>query len=665
MSKVVIYQLSDHPVVSFAATQLREYLGRISNKDVYFDARTKYDPGLPGVWLGTSDAFAGLDNTGDLRDDLDDAIYLRSVGEFQLILAGANPRSVLFAAYAYLETLGCRWIRMGEDGEVLPHSVDVRLDGYDVFERPGYRYRGVCIEGGVSIEHAVALVDYLAKKRFNTYFIQFKNAYMFWSRWYDRHLRDPDVPREVQRRNLTPEQAEAFTNQLVTEIKQRGLTLQMVGHGWTCEALGVPGTGWIRTDSAPPEDTRQLLAEVDGKREWWGGVPINTELCLSNSRAFDLLVDHVVGYAEKRPEIDLLHLWMSDGWNNRCECEACSTKLPSDYYVDVLNAVDRKLREREISTRIVFLAYADLLWAPQESRIESPERFVIMFAPLTRMWRNALLEAPAVPETPVPYSRNKNIFPKSTTVNVHYLRDWKRGFSGDGFVYDYHLLWKHSIVEPTGLFISAILHRDIQQIDDLDLQGLINCQVQRYFFPTGIAMEVSGRTLWDPSLPVKKIQDDYFSSAFGPDGMQVLEKMRIISALMDSDIIFGLEETPSPTYQNNLREAELVLGQLLELCQERVKHASDLPLAQRTSFVYLRYGLDFIGIILKGLVDLAGGKSSGLGTAYKKAGDYLMQHEDTLHTVCDCAMWQEWLYTYAREDENAGPGIPDVTAGAA
>lgn len=646
-----IHRIGQDPVVGYAATELEKYLQRALVGDVAVSAYDVYDPQKDGIWLGTCDAFEGVFSDPGLSNPLDDAILLKSESDNRLLISGANARSVLFAVYTYLEGLGLGWVRMGRDGEVIPRSVDLRLGGYNVQEQASYRYRGVCIEGGVSIEHAVDMVDYMAKKRFNTYFIQFQNAYMFWSRWYDRRN---------SVRSLAEEQADRYTARLISEIKRRGLALQMVGHGWVNECLGVKAGGWMTTTEELPPEKKELLAEVDGQRGWWKGIPMATELCLSNPKAFDTLVDYIVRYAESHPEVDMLHVWMSDGWNNRCECPECSKKLPSDWYVDVLNALDERMTAKGIDTKVVFLAYADLLWAPSQARIKNPSRFIIMFAPLTRLFRNALLENPAVNEEPMPYRRNQNVFPKSTSVNVHYLHEWQNMFAGDGFTFDYHLVRKHSIVEPTGLAIAEVLHKDILGTEQLRLQGMVNCQVQRYFFPTGLAMEVSGRALWNKAISFADIKKDYFTAAFGADGADIQRRLETLSGLMDADALFGLEPVPSELYQRALREAEGVLDEAEQFVAHRLGKASWLDDARIASFHYLHHGLEFARILLSGFQRLAGGEHEGLSAAYAQAGIYLTEHEDELHEVCDCARWKQWLDSYAREGRGVASGGPDV-----
>jgi hypothetical protein len=91
-----------------------------------------------------------------------------------------------------------------------------------------------------------------------------------------------------------------------------------------------------------------------------------------------MMIRAVADYAAEHPEVDLLHVWMADGMNNDCECELCRNTRPSDFYLMMLNAMDRELTRRGIKTRLVFLAYGDLLWPPEKG-IESG-RFVMMFA---------------------------------------------------------------------------------------------------------------------------------------------------------------------------------------------------------------------------------------------------------------------------------------------
>lgn len=636
-----LFILGNDSVVAFAAAELSRYLGQIGAGKADVVEKEAYDPGAAGIWLGEWQDFSDVFAAPASDHELDDAIFLRSVGDDQLILSGANARSVLFAVYAYLESLGCRWVRMGADGEILPEGVTAKLAGYDVTEYASYRYRGVCIEGGVSIEHATAMVDYMTKKRFNTYFIQFQNGYMFWSRWYDRHNDKPELPQE---------QAEAYAAQLTDEIKKRGLALQKVGHSWTCECLGVPGLGWIKEETNLPPEKQELLALVNDKREWWGGIPINTELCMSNPRAFNALVDYIVQYAKDYPAVDMLHIWMSDGKNNRCECDGCTQKTPSDWYVDLLNTLDEKLKEEGLPTKLVFLIYVDLLWAPVESKLNNPDRFVLMFAPISRNYRQGLVEGTMGPATeePQPFNYNKNVFPRSTAVNVHYLKEWQKSFPGDGFTYDYHLLWKPSIIEPTGLFIAEILYRDIVATEQLGLKGIVNCQVQRYFFPTGIAMEVSGQAMWDKTKTLAQIRTEYFAAAFGAAGAQVQEKMEKLSALMDHDLPFHMKPVPNAAYQADLQQAEAVLAELKNLVAEYL--AKDgLSGGEKASWFYLNHGVAFMEIILKGLQGLAAGRYQDMADAYNAASDYVIAHEDEIQEVCDSVQWKTWMDRYAAD----------------
>src|SRR5438477_193048 len=82
----------------------------------------------------------------------------------------------------------------GPDGESLPR-VDLAASAVRVAEAASYRHRGICIEGAVSYEHVRDVVDWMPKVGLNAYFVQFREGYTFFERWY-AHRGNPLLPPE-------------------------------------------------------------------------------------------------------------------------------------------------------------------------------------------------------------------------------------------------------------------------------------------------------------------------------------------------------------------------------------------------------------------------------------------------------------------------------------
>jgi len=115
-----IWRHGDDPVVGFAARELARCLRRMTGQPA--GVRQAKPGGAPqaGIAVGLpADLGAAEIATSCPADRWDDRLVIRSVGE-RLLLTGSNPRSVLFAAYRWLEALGARWLRPGRDGELLP-----------------------------------------------------------------------------------------------------------------------------------------------------------------------------------------------------------------------------------------------------------------------------------------------------------------------------------------------------------------------------------------------------------------------------------------------------------------------------------------------------------------------------------------------------------------
>ena len=510
----------------FAKQELNKYLNRIAGIGAD-NIRLLVNPVSP-FW------------DGQVTSELDDAYHIDITAGIGTII-GSSPRSVLLGVYKFLSLLGCCFYAPGKGGEYIPSkdSTDCSAAFCGI---ASLRHRGICIEGAVSFENVRDMIDWLPKNGFNSYFIQFREGHTFFERWYTHEGSTCQQPEAY-----TVEESRRFVELIETEIQKRDLIYHKIGHGWTCECLGYPSTGWHKVDSASiPETIRPLLAEVSGKREFFEDIPLNTHLCYSNSEAQRRFVDEVIHYARKNRSVSALHIWLADNYNNTCECAACQQKTQTDWYVELLNEIDRRLTEQNLSTRIVFLIYFELLWPPVQERLLHPERFILMFAPITRTYTRPFYEISetvnrSVTGTLPEYVRNHATFPDNVKENLQYLYHWQQHFGGDSFDFDYHLMWDID-KEFGGYQLAKVLYDDCIRLREMGLNGLISCQLGRATFPTALCQYVMGRVLFDTSLPFEQLAREYFQAAYGDHSSLAQDYVRQLSEKFSHAYIRGEKE---------------------------------------------------------------------------------------------------------------------------
>ena len=423
-------------------------------------------------------------------------------------ICGKNERSILLGVYGALKQIGCRFVRPGANGEKIPR---LALENFNVHVcfTPSYDHRGITIEGAVSEEYLKDLIDWMPKAGLNSYFVQFRSGYEFYERWY-RHENNPLLAPEP----FDGARAQKIHENIVREIKKRGLIFHAVGHGWTCECLGISSTGWHKAEKVP-ENIRPYLAKINGERKFFKDICMNTQLCYSRREVREKLVDEVVGYAKIHPEIDVLHFWLADDFNNLCECEKCSKSSHADLYIRMLNEIDARLTHENLSVKIAFLVYLELYWPPEKEKIANQDRFILMFAPIFRSFSRPYLDGydrNAQRKIPV-FRRNQMEYPRDIETYLAFLREWQKHFSGDGFDFDYHLMWDiHR--DFSGLTLSKIINQDIRSLKDMKLNGLLSCQVQRAFFPSPLAMNIMSATLSDRSVEFESYKKTFFADVY-------------------------------------------------------------------------------------------------------------------------------------------------------
>lgn len=632
---IFIYPVHYDSVISFAAQELSRYLLKMTGCEVVVQDRHSFQPDQSGIWLGLIEDFPGVALSRS-TSEFDDEIIVQ-VQNGQGVIAGNHGRSVLLAVYRFLTQAGCRWVRPGDDGEVIP-TRDLSELTIHLAERPSYRHRAICIEGAVSLENVLDIIDWAPKVGFSGYFMQFREGHTFFERWYS-HKNNPFMKPEA----CTVEQARTYTRRIEAELAKRGMLYHAVGHGWTCEAFGIPGLGWDPVVQDWPEEVIKSLALVNGKRTMWHDIPLITSLCFSNPLVRKRVVEGVVEYVKVRQNIQALHFWLDDGFNNKCECPECQKMRPADYYVILLNELDEALKRVGYPGKVVFLAYADLLWPPEVERIKNPERFILMFAPITRSYRKPLY--PQGLDYPLPpYVRNQLIFSNNNDEQLAFLRAWHHLFKGDSFIFDYHL-WQSGTYtcDPDHIFLARLLSEDIKNLRKLGLFGYVSCQIQRIFFPTGLAMYTMGRTLWNDQLIFDDLVDEYFRAAFGTDWL--LCKAYLVSLSILQDVVPVREKAleVDPDAQVKLQQALGVIRDFTPILSRNL----DLPdRCQARSWFYLQIHAELMQRYIHLLSARAADREGEVHQLWDEIKRFVQEREEEIQPVFDVCLFIDTFEHY-------------------
>ena len=601
----VRYDPAGPEVLAFAAAELKGYLERMLSEET-------------GVWPAALTARPG----GPSEPDRFSVRLNPEEGH----ITGSGGRAVLLGVYDLLRRLGCRFLAPGRENEIVPaiHHKELSLD----YERQAsFYHRGVCIEGANSRENVLNFIDWLPKAGYNSFFLQFKIPYTFYARWY-HHEKNP----LRQRSPYGLSDAAADMEGAERELRRRGLLLHKVGHGWTGEVLGYETADW---GAARPlaEERRPFAAMINGRRKLYLGIPADTNLCLSNPDAAGHFVNLVVDYAKKNPGVDYLHIWLADEYNNVCECSQCRKTTPSDQYAALLNEIDRRLKSEGLDARLVFLLYQELLWPPVRERLHDPDRFVLMFAPISRTFGESYRLGDGRPRPLPAYTRNRITLPVDLEENLAFLRSWQRQFSGDSFVYDYPLGRAH-YGDFGYLHISRVIHEDVRKLDQLGLNGYISCQELRAGLPNTLPNYVMGRVLLDRNCDLDALVSEYFPAAYGDRWELAKECLQSLSDLQMCDYLNGKGPRQDALAAERLEQIEDCCARFREELTRRVPGGHPV---QEGFWTRLGYHLEFVSLLARAMGCLARGENAQGREVWASMRQFICRGEE---------LFQPWLDVY-------------------
>ena len=562
MTKIV--KIRSHPVIDFAAEELKKYLRMMMPESGSFPI--SYDPDASdGFRLGFLADFGLPCECEDVN--LDDIVHV-DTAENGGILAGSNPRSVLFAVYRFLRENGCRWLYPGVDGEYVPLKPIAPVMYHKLAD---HRFRGFASEGSNSQTSMLECIDYYTKLELNVFMIEWFIPNGYYNRYYT-HMNNKDnrIPEPV-----SEQQVLQWKRQCEAEAEKRGLQYHEVGHGWTCRPFGFPennnATNQFSDLDKYTEEQKSVLALLNGKRDFFRNMPIYTNLCMSREDVRNAVATSVVEYARTHQNVEYLHVWLSDGSFNHCECEDCQKMRPSDWYMMIMNRVDELLTAENLDTKIVFIAYLDTIFAPKQIKLNNPGRFTLLYAPISRSYTKSIdKDTQPIPEAP--YIRNNWEKASDMAATLTYLRSWQESWKGPVTSFEYHF-WRHQYLDLGGLEIARRLYEDILSLKYMGIDGYIENGSQRSAFPNAFPVYIYAETLMNRNCDFNAVRDDYFRHIYGDDWQDALALLKRIGDAFDFGYMEGeksADENVSPYYDP---QRFPLLDSIAELCEQELNLA--------------------------------------------------------------------------------------------
>lgn len=619
---------NDSITINFAADELSRYLRKITSC-IYFIKTQELGVNIclenkDSILIGLASDF--IDIT-ERYDDQNDQIWIKSQNS-NLIIAGSNPRSVLFAVYNYLKTLGARWLYPGKEGEFIPKTNDLKLSGYNTNHKASFKQRGISCEGAMKFSQVIEFIDWMAKNSMNLFFMQFESMYYFYKRYND---------------SITKDEALEYDSRITMELKKRQMLVEKVGHGWINKAIGFGKEGWDVTDEVLPAEKKELIAEVNGVRQIWKGTALNTQMCMSNEKAKKLLIDYICSYVAKNPEIDILDFWIADDLNNLCECSQCRRNSPVDLYIRIVNELSERLFEINPKLNLRAIVYANIINPPVGEKINNRHNNVsLLFCPVTRCYTHTIddIKCKSYIELKFWPELNQIWEPKNHEL-FSLMKQWISIFDGDMVVFDYYFSFaSRGYIRSR---INEVIYKDMQAYKDAGSNGILSVQTERSFWPTGIPMYIFTQSLWDLSLKYDQILDEYLFAAFGNEAEFVKSYFDRLYSLVVSEDDYSKKhsylswlENLIPDFKGQERLLDSIISGLSKqknVIKDKLACIKDPTVKKRLS--YISYYADFLYSVYKSSrLDLDGKNKEAIGILSDIMKEFESKKEE-IEDICD------------------------------
>lgn len=556
-------------VEAFAASELSDYLERITGARL----PVSHEPAERRAGLIRVRSLDRSDRPAAPVSAADEGYRIEVDGD-GVVLSGGVPRAALYAAYAFLEEAGCRWLAPrhpfyeGIGAEWVPRRPTLELSRHETVTRPAFAYRKKLVEEGRShtTESLLQLVDWMAKVRLNVLNCptDYKHRGVEWDNWRER---------------------------LVPELRKRGMILEVGGHGYQ---------NFLKPEKYFASHPEWFGTDAKGNRSPGQNIVFNT----ANAEARDKLAEEVVAYLRAHPEIAIFDLFPPDAARWSRDPEALAQGDPPARQAAVLRTVASALETARLPVLLQTIAYADTLAFPETSAL--PSRLMVDLCSSHRSF--------ACDEDD-----------PSCAANVPYRRAalaWSRGFRGILGVYSYYR--KYSWISKP-VVLPTRIPRELNAYRALGVQGLGSFAEPADWFTYEYQHYLLARMTWDPTEDPQRVLLDFCRSRYGEAGGTMAEYFLVMETVApDSYFTDGDTTALSREKMGALGAGLAAASALLDRARsEAAGTAPSLAAVERTALAheYLARDLDLARLSRSGDREAVEKGIASLGEFLARNGD--------------------------------------------
>jgi hypothetical protein len=416
--------------------------------------------------------------------------YLLKPSNGEFLLVGNTSRGTLYAVYDFLKTQGCGWYMPGEIGQVIPKRIALDLPRNKRIESPDYLARGMMVwlpqyfpEGGSKLLNAADYLDWGVRNRINAI-------------WYGG-VRTGDF--------------EDFRGGSGCE--------QTLNHSWRK----------FFNDEHP-----EWWSLIDGKRVKLNPSGAYNQLCVSNKKLRDYVVETIVKHFKENPGDSAFALNPEDGPTFWCECPHCraldadggkghwekaangTPKLDmTDRVLNFVNDVTERVAKVYPDKQIELYAYDDYLNPPKRERVHP----------------NVLMKFTLWPG--LPYNQALSDQTNSYSIRTRLILDgWKKAGAKHFALYDYG---NYKLPDCPWLGFYQVSNYLRVLYDQWGFEQSLG-ETSNYFPASLMMYNLRARVLWNTKTDYKAVINDICEKFYGPGAGEMKEYYAFMDGvLMESN----------------------------------------------------------------------------------------------------------------------------------